>query len=121
MVKLSAARKFDEALTEAYLSGLRQERDNAEDAIRIVKQILSGETQENRASMKRKEVSVYLGVFMDTLRNWKRKRISRIPTSIRATMTSSSLAVKTTISGFANALDRTTSGWTFWSRSCCTR
>ncbi|MBC5580329.1 MerR family transcriptional regulator [Anaerofilum sp. BX8] len=73
MVKLSAAGKFDEAfsLTQAYLSGLRQERDNAEDAIRIVKQIISGENQENRAFMKRKEVSEYLGVSMDTLRNWE--------------------------------------------------
>ena len=55
MVKLSAAGKFDEAfsLTQAYLSGLRQERDNAEDAICIVKQIISGENQENRAFMKR--------------------------------------------------------------------
>ncbi|MDO4269179.1 MAG: MerR family transcriptional regulator [Eubacteriales bacterium] len=73
MVKLSAAGKFDDALalTQAYLSGLLQERDNAEDAIRIVKQIISGETQENRAFMKRKEVSAYLGVSMDTLRNWE--------------------------------------------------
>lgn len=57
MVKLSAAGKFDQALTltETYVSGLRQERDNAEDAIHIVKQIISGETQENRAFMKRKE------------------------------------------------------------------
>lgn len=73
MVKLSAAGKFDDALslTQAYLSGLLQERDNAEDAIRIVKQIISGEPQENQAFMKRKEVSEYLGVSMDTLRNWE--------------------------------------------------
>lgn len=73
MVKLSAAGKFDDALslTQAYLSGLLQEHDNAEDAIRIVKQIISGENQENRAFMKRKEVSEYLGVSMDTLRNWE--------------------------------------------------
>ena len=73
MVKLSAAGKFDQALTltETYVSGLRQERDNAEDAIHIVKQIISGETQENRAFMKRKEVSEYLGISMDALRNWE--------------------------------------------------
>ena len=43
MVKLSAAGKLDQAisLAETYLSRLRQERDNAEDAIRIVKQIIS--------------------------------------------------------------------------------
>ena len=73
MVKLSAVGKFDDALsfTQAYLSGLRQERDNAEDAIRIVKQIISGGNQENGAFMKRKEASEYLGVSMDTLRNWE--------------------------------------------------
>lgn len=73
MVKLSAAGKFDQALTltETYVSGLCQERDNAEDAIHIVKQIISGETQENRAFMKRKEVSEYLGISMDALRNWE--------------------------------------------------
>ena len=73
MVKLSAAGKFDQALTltDTYVSGLRQERDNAEDAIHIVKQIISGETQENRAFMKRKEVSEYLGISMDALRNWE--------------------------------------------------
>ena len=73
MVKLSAAGRFDQALdlTEAYLSCLRQERVHAEDAVRTVKQILSGEVQENRASMKRKEVSAYLEVSMDALRNWE--------------------------------------------------
>ena len=73
MVKLSAAGRFDQALalTEAYLSRLRQERGHAEDAVRTVKQILSGEVQENRASMKRKEVSAYLEVSMDALRNWE--------------------------------------------------
>lgn len=73
MVKLSAAVRFDQALalTEAYLSRLRQERVHAEDAVRTVKQILSGEVQENRASMKRKEVSAYLEVSMDALRNWE--------------------------------------------------
>lgn len=73
MVKLSAAGEFDQALalTEAYVRQLRQERDNAEDAIRMVKQIISGESQESRTSMKRKEVSEYLGVSMDALRNWE--------------------------------------------------
>lgn len=73
MVKLSAAGRFDQALalTEAYLSRLRQERVHAEDAVRTVKQILSGEVQENRASMKRKEDSAYLEVSMDALRNWE--------------------------------------------------
>lgn len=73
MVKLSAAGNFDQALklTEAYLSQLREERDNAEEAIRIVKQIISRQPKENCPAMKRKEVADYLGVSMDALRNWE--------------------------------------------------
>lgn len=50
---------------------LEKEHDNAEEAIRIVRHILSGWKQEGRRSMKRKDVSVYLGISMDTLRNWE--------------------------------------------------
>lgn len=72
-VKLSANRKFDEALalTQEYTDGVRTERHNAEEAIRIVRDILSGETGEHRFSMKRKEVSEYLDISTDTLRNWE--------------------------------------------------
>ena len=47
------------------------ERNNAEEAIQIVQDILSGEIEEHRFSMKRKEVSEYLDISMDTLRNWE--------------------------------------------------
>lgn len=73
MVKLSAAGDFDGAiaLTQEYLKQLRKERGNAEEAICIVQHILSGEIQENVASMKRKEASEYLGISKDALRNWE--------------------------------------------------
>lgn len=73
MVKASAAGDFNTALslTEDYLQQIQQERSNAEEAIRIVKQILSGGVPENSHLFRRKEVSEYLGISMDALRNWE--------------------------------------------------
>lgn len=73
MIKTSATKDFDTALslTKEYLSQIRQERANAEEAIKIVKQILSGATEENTHFLKRKEISNYLDISMDTLRNWE--------------------------------------------------
>lgn len=73
MVKKSAAGDFDTALvlTQEYLAQVRQERTNAEEAIEIVKKILSGAAQENKHFFKRKDVSEYLDISMDTLRNWE--------------------------------------------------
>lgn len=73
MVKESAAKNFDTALvlTQEYLAQVRQERTNAEEAIEIVKKILSGTAQEDRHFFKRKEASEYLGISTDTLRNWE--------------------------------------------------
>lgn len=71
--KTSAAGDFDTALvlTSEYLMQVQQERDNAEEAIELVKQILSGETEESAHFFKRKDVSEYLNISMDTLRNWE--------------------------------------------------
>lgn len=73
MVKTSAAGDYDKALklTQEYLMQVREEISNAEEAIVIVKQILDGRTEENIHAMKRKEVSEYLKISMDTLRNWE--------------------------------------------------
>ena len=73
MVKIAAKGDFDKAivLTQEYLDQLQQERANAEEAITIVQQILSGGMQENIYCLKRKEVSEYLNVSMDALRNWE--------------------------------------------------
>lgn len=73
MVKKSAAGDFETALvlTQEYLAQVRQERTNAEEAIEIVKKILYGAAQENKHFFKRKDVSKYLDISMDTLRNWE--------------------------------------------------
>ena len=73
MIKVSATGDFDTAiaLTQSYLKQIRQERLNAEEAIEIVKHILSGGVQENSYCLKRKDVSELLAISMDTLRNWE--------------------------------------------------
>lgn len=73
MVKAAAAGDFNSALslTEDYLRQIRQERSNAEAAILIVKRILSGGVPEDAHFFRRKEVSEFLGISMDALRNWE--------------------------------------------------
>jgi DNA-binding transcriptional MerR regulator len=73
MVKVSAAGDYEKALelTREYLLQIRQEIANAEEATQITEQILDGRTEENLHTMKRKEVSEYLNISMDTLRNWE--------------------------------------------------
>lgn len=73
MLTVSATRDFDTAITitEEYLKQIKQERHNAEEAIEIVKDILSGEVRENSTQLKRKDVSELLDISMDTLRNWE--------------------------------------------------
>lgn len=74
MVKTQAKSDFEGAilLIQEYLGQLKEEQFHAEEAIQIVRQILSGTEQENKSAMKRKEVSEYLGITMDALRNWER-------------------------------------------------
>lgn len=73
MIKASAKRDFDTALslTKEYLIQIKEEQKNAEEAIIIVKQILSGEFYQNNIQLKRNEVSKYLNISMDSLRNWE--------------------------------------------------
>lgn len=75
LVKTSAAGDFDGALQLAgeYLEMVRLEYQHAEEAIELAKQILYGGEQEELPGccMKRKEVSEYLDISMDTLRNWE--------------------------------------------------
>ncbi len=72
-VKDTANSKFDKAFskTNEYLDKIRREQKNAEEAIDIVKQLLSSKKPTNPVVMKRKEVSEYLQLSMDTLRNWE--------------------------------------------------
>ncbi len=73
MVKVSAMGDFDKALSLAteYLEQLKSERSNAEEAVALVQEIISGEAVEHCHLLKRKEVSEYLNISMDTLRNWE--------------------------------------------------
>lgn len=73
MIKASANGDFDTAilLINEYINQIIQERANAEEAIKIVKQLLSGSTQPYTQCLKRKEVSEALNISMDTLRNWE--------------------------------------------------
>lgn len=73
IVKVSAMGDFDKALSLAteYLEQLKSERSNAEGAATLVQEILSGEAVEHYHLLKRKEVSEYLNISMDTLRNWE--------------------------------------------------
>ena len=73
MLKVSASGDFDRAITHTknYLKQIRRERQNADEAIEIVKRILSGGVGENSQHLKRKDVSELLDISMDTLRNWE--------------------------------------------------
>jgi len=70
---VSATGDFDTVivLTKNYLEQIRREHQNAEEAIKIVKQILSGGIGENSRHLKRKDVSELLDISADTLRNWE--------------------------------------------------
>ena len=73
IIKTSAKKDFDKAiiLAKEYLLQIRQEKAHAEETIEIVKDLLSNTKNVTQQSMKRKEVSDYLGISMDTLRNWE--------------------------------------------------
>lgn len=73
MVKTVTTGDYIEAirLTNEYINMIDKECINAEDATKIVQNILHGEETINTVSMKRKEVSEYLGISTDALRNWE--------------------------------------------------
>lgn len=81
-VKVSAKKDFDQALVLAneYLSQIQKEVRNAEEAIAITRQILEGRaiSEKPPLCLKRKEVSEYLNISMDTLRNWELNGLMRI-------------------------------------------
>ena len=57
-------------LTNEYINMIDKECFNAEDAIKIVQNILHGEETINTVSMKRKEVSKYLGISTELGNEW---------------------------------------------------
>ena len=80
IVKLSAKRDFDKALSLAqeYRSQIQREQKNAEESIGIAKQILSGPLIEQPLLFKRKDVSDYLDLSTETLRNWERNGLLQV-------------------------------------------
>lgn len=79
-VKASAKADFDRALNLAreYLSQIHKEQRNAEEAADISRQILEGKDAVYHPPLKRREVSEYLNISMDTLRNWELNGLLRI-------------------------------------------
>lgn len=73
VVKTTARCDFDRAIsmTREYICQLQKERSHAEEAIEIVQGILRGAVPRREQLMRRKEVSEYLGITMDALRNWE--------------------------------------------------
>lgn len=73
MIRTAATGNFDEAilLTNEYIKQIKKEQAEAEEAIEIVKQLLSGNAQVNTQCLKRKEVSEALDISMEALRNWE--------------------------------------------------
>lgn len=74
IIKLTAKGEFDEAInrTNDYISQVRFERKNAEEAIEISKQLLLGfENKGEDVFLTRKQTAEYLHVTIDTLRNWE--------------------------------------------------
>ena len=74
IIKASAGCEFEKALelTLIYLKMIEAERQNAEEAIRIVEQIITGRNEiEHQLCLTRKEMADYLHVTIDTLRNWE--------------------------------------------------
>lgn len=73
IIKASADRDIEKAvrLTDEYIQQVRQEKANAEEAIRSTEGLLSGDV-EKKLSLKRQEAADYLGISIDTLRNWER-------------------------------------------------
>lgn len=76
IIKVSAAGNYEEAakLTKRYMERLEVEKENAEEAIKIANQMLSGIDKnqlQTERYLTRKEVADLLHVTMDTLRNWE--------------------------------------------------
>ena len=78
-VKASAKGEFDRALslTESYRLQTEQEIRNAAEAIRVVQRLVAGTAGKEPVCMRRREVSDYLGISVDTLRSWERNGLLR--------------------------------------------
>ena len=79
-VKASARGEFDRALclTEKYRIQIQQEIKNASEAIQVAQRLFAGTAFVKSVCMRRREVSEYLDISMDTLRNWELNGLLRV-------------------------------------------
>ena len=81
IVKATAACDFDKAihLSETYCRQIETETGHAEEAIEIVKDMLAGRNEGNGTlCLGRSQTAAYLGITIDTLRNWELNGLLRI-------------------------------------------
>lgn len=74
IIKLAAKCQFDKAITatQDYIRKVNTEKENAEEALSITKGLLYGvDIELAELSLNRRETAKYLGVTIDTLRNWE--------------------------------------------------
>lgn len=74
IIKLTAKCQFDNAITATldYISRVKTEKENAEEALAITKDLLCGiDTELTELSLDRRHTAKRLGVTIDTLRNWE--------------------------------------------------
>lgn len=65
-------------LTNEYIMQIETEIAHANEAINIVQELYSNKALQNTHQLKRKDVSLLLGVTMDTLRNWEMNGLLKI-------------------------------------------
>lgn len=80
IIKSSAKGKYDKALELAkeHLESIRKEEINAEEAIKFVQNSILRETSKNTKTYTRKQLSDYLELTIDTLRNWELNGLLRV-------------------------------------------
>lgn len=74
IIKLTAHCQFETAITatHGYIRKVKTEKENAEEALSITRGLLCGsDTELAELSLNRRHTANYLGVTMDTLRNWE--------------------------------------------------
>lgn len=73
IIRVVADCDFDKALklTDEYILQINSEISNANEAVNIVQEMYSDKTLQNAHQWKRNDVSLLLGITMDTFRNWE--------------------------------------------------
>lgn len=73
IVSVVATQDYDKVLllVAEYLNQIDEEKRNAEEAIKIVEQMLHGKSTDSDLCLNRKETADELGISIDRLRNWE--------------------------------------------------